>query len=163
MYCVLQRLAQSNQVLLCFRQIMLNVWMLEPWIPGIMGVHDVFKAYFCCIYMYTVHFKENCHFWIFWFWYFALLWYSCFAGSRILLCVLLHSYIGDCRLPAACELFVREHGAHIVQQKLGRNLLLHLVNLVDFGLIRPEIVYRTAVQFLHLRRQLEDSADSVLR
>lgn len=74
-----------------------------------------------------------------------------------------HSYIGDCRLPAACEAFVREHGAGIVQQKLGRNLLLHLVNLSDFGLIRPEIVYRTAVQFLHLRRQLEDSADGSMQ
>ena len=78
-----------------------------------------------------------------------------------LFCVLFYSYIGDCRLPAACEAFVRERGVEIVQRKLGRNFLLHLVNLSDFGLIRPEIVYRTAVQFLHLRRQQEDSADSI--
>lgn len=76
-----------------------------------------------------------------------------------LLCVVFFSYIGDCRLAAACEAFVRERGAEVVQQKLGRNLLLHLINLCDFGLIRPEIVYRTAVHFLHLRRQLEDSGD----
>lgn len=78
-------------------------------------------------------------------------------------CFLLHSYIGDCRLPSACEAFIRERGVEVVQRKLGRNLLLHLVSLSDFGLLRPEIVYRTAVQFLHLRRQLEDSADSGLQ
>ena len=66
-------------------------------------------------------------------------------------------------MPVACETFVREHGAEIVRQKLGRNLLLHLTNLCDFGLIRPEIVYRTAVQFLILRRQLEDSVDSAVQ
>jgi len=79
---------------------------------------------------------------------------------QFLVVLVLCSYIGDCRLPVACESFVREHGAEIVRQKLGRNLLLHLTNLCDFGLLRPEIVYRTAVQYLHLRRQLEDSADS---
>jgi hypothetical protein len=70
---------------------------------------------------------------------------------------LLPSYIGDCRLVMACETFVKECGPEIVQKNLGRNLILHLVNLCDFGLIRPEIVYRIAVQFFRLRRQLEDS------
>ena len=70
------------------------------------------------------------------------------------------SYIGDCRMPAACEQFVRDHGPEIVRKNLGRNLTLHLVNLCDFGLIRPEVVYRTTVQFYRLRHQMEEIGET---
>jgi hypothetical protein len=62
-------------------------------------------------------------------------------------------------MATACETFVSESGATIVSKNLGCNLILHLVNLSDFGLIRPEVVYRTAIQFFRLRRQLEDSGE----
>jgi len=41
-----------------------------------------------------------------------------------------------------------------VRLNLCRNLFLHLVNLVDFGLIQPDVVYSNAVQILKLRRRL---------
>ena len=76
---------------------------------------------------------------------------------RCLFCFV-SSYIGDCQLTVACEAFVKDYGSEIYQKNLGRNFILHLVNLCDFSLIRPEIVYRIAIQFFRLRRQLEDSA-----
>ncbi|XP_013068397.2 polycomb protein suz12-like isoform X2 [Biomphalaria glabrata] len=63
-------------------------------------------------------------------------------------------YIGDCMVPQACFTFVAEHGAQIVQKNLCRNFLLHLVNLFDFSLIRPEIVQRAYAMLETLRHEL---------
>ena len=70
------------------------------------------------------------------------------------------SYIGDCQLTKACSTFVEEHGPEIVRLNLCRNLFLHLVNLVDFGLIQPDVVYRNAVQILKLRHGLSMEGDT---
>lgn len=69
--------------------------------------------------------------------------------------LLFFSYIGDCRVQAACESFVHEVGPEIVRRNLTRNLMLHLVNLADFGLIRPQAVYRVAIQYFRLRSRLD--------
>ncbi|BFZ02950.1 hypothetical protein BsWGS_05989 [Bradybaena similaris] len=63
-------------------------------------------------------------------------------------------YIGDCMVPHACMTFVDEHGAEIIQKHLRRNFLLHLVNLFDFGLIRPDVVQRTYARLENLRHEI---------
>ena len=44
-------------------------------------------------------------------------------------------YIADLQIPEACKTFVREYGNEIVQEKLCKNFLLHLVNLNDFNIL----------------------------
>ena len=63
-------------------------------------------------------------------------------------------------MPAALCLFVEEYGTSLLQQNLVRNFLLHVINLYDFGLVRPEVVYRTVMHLLTLRNKLE--ADGLL-
>ena len=57
----------------------------------------------------------------------------------------------------ACQLFVEEHGIIILQQNLLGNFILHLVNLYDFGLIKPEVVYRSMMFLYKLRERLEEN------
>ncbi|XP_064602892.1 polycomb protein suz12-like isoform X2 [Liolophura sinensis] len=68
--------------------------------------------------------------------------------------VMKHNYISDCQLPVACKEFVAEHGPSIIQRKLCKNFLLHLVNLFDFSLIRPEVVHRTYAMLQNLREEM---------
>lgn len=63
-------------------------------------------------------------------------------------------------MPTALSLFVEEYGTSLLQQNLVRNFLLHVINLYDFGLVRPEVVYRTVMHLLTLRNKLE--ADGLL-
>ncbi|KAH9498850.1 Polycomb protein suz12, partial [Bulinus truncatus] len=63
-------------------------------------------------------------------------------------------YIGDCMVPQACFTFVAEHGKKIIGKNLCRNFLLHLVNLFDFSLIRPEIVQRAFAMLETLRHEM---------
>ena len=72
-------------------------------------------------------------------------------------CYFFCSYIGDCQMPQACHSFVEEYGILIVQQNLVRNFILHLVNLYDFGLIKPEVLYRNMMLLYKLRERLEDN------
>ena len=44
-------------------------------------------------------------------------------------------YIADLQISEACKTFVREYGDKIVQEKLCRNFILHLVNLNDFNIL----------------------------
>jgi len=63
-------------------------------------------------------------------------------------------YIGDCMVPQACHTFVEEKGRRVIEKNLSRNFLLHLINLNDFGLIRPEIVHKTFASLEHKRLQM---------
>ncbi|XP_059143251.1 polycomb protein suz12-B-like isoform X2 [Physella acuta] len=63
-------------------------------------------------------------------------------------------YIGDCMVPRASFTFVEEHGAEIIKKNLCRNFLLHLVNLFDFSLIRPDVVQRAYAMLENLRHQI---------
>ncbi|XP_028417400.1 polycomb protein Suz12-like [Dendronephthya gigantea] len=49
--------------------------------------------------------------------------------------VMKRGYIADLQIPEACKTFVREYGDKIVQEKLCRNFILHLVNLNDFNIL----------------------------
>ena len=64
------------------------------------------------------------------------------------------SYIGDCLVPRACADFVQEYGTEIVQRNLCRNVLVHLTNLCDFGLIRADVLSRTTMQLFRLRAKM---------
>src|SRR6218665_531850 len=66
------------------------------------------------------------------------------------------SYISDCQIPNACSTFVEEYGAEVIHRNLRRNFLLHLVNLSDFGLLRPSVMHRTAVKFFQLCKKLAE-------
>ncbi|CAL1528975.1 unnamed protein product [Lymnaea stagnalis] len=63
-------------------------------------------------------------------------------------------YIGDCMVPRASFTFVEEHGEEIIRKNLCRNFLLHLVNLFDFSLIRPEVVQRAYAMLENLRHSI---------
>lgn len=77
-----------------------------------------------------------------WLYFFDILWYFC-------------SYIGDVQLQTACSTFVQDYGVEIVKQNLLRNLNLHLVNLYDFGLVRPDLISRIMTQIYKLRSKME--------
>ena len=56
------------------------------------------------------------------------------------------SFIGDCQVARACTMFIQEYGPEIIQRNMCRNLVLHLANLADFGLIKPDCVAKTTLQ-----------------
>ncbi|KAK3751064.1 hypothetical protein RRG08_044641 [Elysia crispata] len=68
-------------------------------------------------------------------------------------------YIGDCSVPQACFTFVEEHGQEIVRKNLCRNFLIHLVNLFDFSLIRPDVVERMFALVENLRHELSSDGN----
>lgn len=45
------------------------------------------------------------------------------------------SFVGDCQISLACEMFVDEKGHEIAAKNLHKNFTLHLANLSDFGLL----------------------------
>ncbi|CAH1793789.1 unnamed protein product, partial [Owenia fusiformis] len=53
-----------------------------------------------------------------------------------------NNYVGDCEMGQACVDFAEKFKEELERKKLKRNLLLHFVNLFDFGLIQPDIVYK---------------------
>lgn len=65
--------------------------------------------------------------------------------------IMKHDYIADCQISKACFKFVEEHGREILEKNLSRNFLIHLVNLFDFSLIRPEVVQRAFSMLENLR------------
>ncbi|XP_060067488.1 polycomb protein SUZ12-like [Ylistrum balloti] len=71
--------------------------------------------------------------------------------------IMKHDYIADCQIPQACDTFIEEHGQDIVTKSLCRNLLLHVINLFDFSLIRPENVQRTMAALENIRDQTSET------
>ena len=63
-------------------------------------------------------------------------------------------YIADCQIVKACETFVEEHGQKIVKMDLYQNFILHMVNLFDFSITRPEVVQRTVAALDKFREDL---------
>lgn len=62
--------------------------------------------------------------------------------------------MADCQIVSACTTFVEEHGNEILEKNLSRNFLIHLVNLFDFSLIRPEVVQRSYAMLENLRESM---------
>eukprot|EP00795_Rhopilema_esculentum_P009523 gene9523-17265_t len=59
-------------------------------------------------------------------------------------------YISDFQLPLACKSFVEEHAREIMEKKLARNLLLHLVNLCEFNMISQPTIFSTMTVFKNI-------------
>lgn len=55
----------------------------------------------------------------------------------------LFSYVGDCQIPIACDMFVEHKGKELLEKNLYRNFIVHMSSLFDFGLISPENFYTT--------------------
>lgn len=52
--------------------------------------------------------------------------------------------VADCHVPHAVTTFIEKHGPTIMAQHLYKNLLLHLANLLEFGLISSSELYTSA-------------------
>lgn len=70
--------------------------------------------------------------------------------------VMHHNYISDYQIPKACSTFIDEYGTEMFRRNLRRNFLLHLVNLCDFGLLRPSTLHRTMAKFFQLCNRLSE-------
>ncbi|XP_013401571.1 polycomb protein suz12 [Lingula anatina] len=68
--------------------------------------------------------------------------------------VMRNNYIADCQFTTACQTFVAEHGVTIVEKNLCRNFLLHMINLYDFGLIKPEIITQTMMSINRIKDEI---------
>lgn len=52
---------------------------------------------------------------------------------------LLHNnYVSDLQVFNACKVFITEQMKHLIELDLFNNFLLHLANLHDYGLLKPE-------------------------
>ncbi|ESP03845.1 hypothetical protein LOTGIDRAFT_71464, partial [Lottia gigantea] len=67
--------------------------------------------------------------------------------------IMTNQYISDCQIPQACYTFVQKHGPEILEKNLLRNFTIHLVNLFDFSLIRPDVVQRCTSQLELLKEE----------
>lgn len=65
--------------------------------------------------------------------------------------VMKHNYIGDCQIMTACQDFVNTHGEDILRKNLYRNFKLHMINLFDFSLIKPEEVHKTLAKLEEIK------------
>lgn len=63
------------------------------------------------------------------------------------------SFIADNQMNEACLLFAEHHGAHIVQNNLCRNLLLHLISMHDFNLINTLTIDRAMARLRLIQNQ----------
>lgn len=57
--------------------------------------------------------------------------------------VMKYGFVGDCQIALACNMFVEQKGRELIQRKLYRNFVLHMCNLLDFGLVSASVVYTT--------------------
>jgi len=48
------------------------------------------------------------------------------------------NFVGDIQIPKAIELFIENHGRMIMERKLYKNFLLHLINLHDHMILSPK-------------------------
>ncbi|KAK6171410.1 hypothetical protein SNE40_019604 [Patella caerulea] len=69
--------------------------------------------------------------------------------------IMRNQYIADCQIAQACSSFVEAHGKEIIDKKLCRNFTIHLVNMFDFSLIKPENVQRCVSQLEMMKEELE--------
>lgn len=72
-----------------------------------------------------------------------------------------YGYIADCQIPLASQKFVEDNGKYILEKGMWKNFLLHMVNLFDFSLIRPEIVQRTMWQLHMLKEDIEMTGSGI--
>lgn len=65
---------------------------------------------------------------------------------------------GDCHLPRIIDIFIELKGKEIIERKLQKNFMLHLINVFDFNCITAKILYDAAVKFgmLIVENQLQN-------
>lgn len=69
--------------------------------------------------------------------------------------VMKYGFVGDCQIAIACNMFVEQHGRELIGHNLYRNFVLHMCNLLDFGLVSASVVY-TTVRRLQMFCQVKD-------
>lgn len=57
--------------------------------------------------------------------------------------VMKYGFVGDCQIAYACKTFVEQKGPELIQRNLYRNFVLHMCNLLDYGLVSASVVYTT--------------------
>lgn len=57
--------------------------------------------------------------------------------------IMKYGFVGDCQVALACNMFVEQKGRELIQRNLYRNFVLHMCNLLDFGLVSASVVYTT--------------------
>ncbi|XP_054923813.1 polycomb protein suz12 isoform X2 [Dermacentor andersoni] len=57
--------------------------------------------------------------------------------------VMRYGFVGDCQIALACNMFVEQKGHELIQRNLYRNFVLHMCNLLDYGLVSASVVYTT--------------------
>lgn len=70
--------------------------------------------------------------------------------------ILHFSFVGDCQIPLACDMFVELKGREILKKNLYRNFVLHMCSLFDYGLVAPDSFYKTMQK---LQKILSDYQD----
>lgn len=74
----------------------------------------------------------------------------------------IYSYVGDCQMGLALQMFLDTHGLELLKKNLYRNFILHLNNLYDFGIITPATVLRT-IGSLQLMLQRSPEHQEILK
>ena len=64
-----------------------------------------------------------------------------------------HNFVADSQVYSACELFISEQTPNLVKLNLFNNFLLHLANLHDYGLLKPQEILNL-VDMLHENKKL---------
>lgn len=49
-------------------------------------------------------------------------------------------FVGDCQIPLACDLFLKERGVELLEKNLYRNYIVHLDSMFNYGLVSPQVI-----------------------
>ncbi|XP_046581921.1 polycomb protein SUZ12-like isoform X2 [Haliotis rubra] len=74
--------------------------------------------------------------------------------------IIKHEYIADCQLGPACKTFIEENGKTVIEKNLCRNFMLHMVNLFDFSLIKPDLVHNIMGQLEIMKQKIKVESTS---
>ena len=66
------------------------------------------------------------------------------------------SYVGDIQIPLACDMFIDIKGKELLKKNLYKNFVMHMCNLSDYGLVSPEVQYKTIQKLQCLLSQYEE-------
>ena len=72
-----------------------------------------------------------------------------------------HDFTAYRHLPDLLQKFIRTQGRLMLEKQLENNYLQHLVNLHDFGLIKPSVVHQSFAALLRLKADLAKKNSAV--
>lgn len=70
--------------------------------------------------------------------------------------IMRNGYVGDIQIPLACDMFIDMRGKELLKKNLYRNFVLHMCNLFDYGLVSPEVLYKTIQKLQRMLSSFED-------